>query len=173
MEPRRCGSSFSSFVQGAVMIGPNPRIQPVSAENTQTRLIVQQQLRDIVAGLSPSTLAADRSGPAAVRVVAVGAERYRIVVDLLQRSPTTPPVPVATIERIETSEPAERRLRQRYRLTEKEISVALLLAQRRSNSEIADALRISKHTARRHTENVMLKLNVSSRYLVENALAAA
>jgi DNA-binding CsgD family transcriptional regulator len=44
--------------------------------------------------------------------------------------------------------------------------VALLLAERRSNTEIAGALGISPHTAKRHTERVLGKLGVSTRRAV-------
>lgn len=146
----------------------------VAAHDQHDRVAVQQQIRDIVARLSAETLRAARRAaqPAAIRFVDIGQHRYRIVVDVLQADGADP-VPMATVERLEPAEPIEQRARRRYRLTEKETHVALLLAQRRSNAEIADALKISPHTARRHTENVMLKLNVSSRFLVEDALAAA
>jgi DNA-binding CsgD family transcriptional regulator len=157
------------------MFAIKPRVPFPSVEDTDARPIIQQQIRDIVSNLSPETLRAARAAgePAAVRFVSIGQHRYRLVVDLLQASDDADPVPLATVERIETTLPAEQRFRRRFRLTEKETRVALLLAQRRSNAEIASALQISPHTARRHTENVMLKLNVSSRFLVEDVLAAA
>jgi DNA-binding CsgD family transcriptional regulator len=48
-------------------------------------------------------------------------------------------------------------------LTPRELQVARLLALGDSNAQIASALRISPHTARRHTESVMLKLGAKSR----------
>lgn len=62
-------------------------------------------------------------------------------------------------------------LRQRYRLTRKEARVATLLAERRSNREIAEALVISPHTARHHTEQVLRKLGLNSRTGVAQVLA--
>jgi DNA-binding CsgD family transcriptional regulator len=157
------------------MIGFSPGVHSVTTNDAAARLIIQQQIRDIVSGLSQSTVRSGRrtDGPAAIRVVAIGDQRYRLVVDLLVQSDDADPVPIATVERIERREAEQDRLRKRFRLTEKETLVALLLAQRRSNAEIADTLSISPHTARRHTENVMLKLNVTSRFSVEDALAAA
>ncbi|HEU5186070.1 MAG TPA: helix-turn-helix transcriptional regulator [Gemmatimonadaceae bacterium] len=61
-------------------------------------------------------------------------------------------------------------LRTRYNLTARELEVADLLRRRRSNTEIARALAISEHTARRHTENVLLKLGLHSRNEVEVVL---
>jgi DNA-binding CsgD family transcriptional regulator len=54
-------------------------------------------------------------------------------------------------------------LERQYKLTAREVEVALLLAQGRSNEAIAKALRISAHTARHHTQRILLKLRVHSR----------
>lgn len=54
-------------------------------------------------------------------------------------------------------------LQKRYSLTGREVEVAMLLAQGRSNSAVADALHISTHTARHHTQRVLAKLGVHSR----------
>jgi DNA-binding CsgD family transcriptional regulator len=54
-------------------------------------------------------------------------------------------------------------LREHYRLTDREVEVASLLAVGKSNSEIASALSISEHTCRHHTERVLAKLGVRSR----------
>jgi DNA-binding NarL/FixJ family response regulator len=50
-----------------------------------------------------------------------------------------------------------------YGLTLREAEVAVLLAQGRSNSDIAEQLRISPHTARHHTQRILSKLGVHSR----------
>jgi len=51
----------------------------------------------------------------------------------------------------------------RFDLTPREAEVALLLADGRSNAEIAEQLFISPHTAKRHVEKALAKLEVSSR----------
>ena len=51
----------------------------------------------------------------------------------------------------------------RFGLTSREADVALLLAERVSNAEVAKRLRLSPHTARHHTERVLAKLGVTSR----------
>jgi DNA-binding CsgD family transcriptional regulator len=61
-------------------------------------------------------------------------------------------------------------LRERFKLTVREVQVATLLAQRMTNEEIADALGISTHTARHHTESVLLKTGVNSRRALHNIL---
>jgi DNA-binding NarL/FixJ family response regulator len=51
----------------------------------------------------------------------------------------------------------------RFGLTRREVEVARLLAQGRSNETIARELNISAHTARHHTQRVLSKLEVHSR----------
>jgi DNA-binding CsgD family transcriptional regulator len=55
------------------------------------------------------------------------------------------------------------RLRTRFGLTGRELEVAALLSDGRSNAAIAAALGISPHTARHHTQRVLGKLGVHSR----------
>ncbi len=60
-------------------------------------------------------------------------------------------------------------------LTEREREVLALIAQGRSNQEIADRLVISIKTVNRHRENIMAKLNLHSRvelvrYAIEKGL---
>ncbi len=66
--------------------------------------------------------------------------------------------------------PSEDSLRERYGLTGQQARVALQLAQRRTNTEIATALLVSPHTARHHTERVLAKLGVHSRSDVRRVL---
>jgi DNA-binding response OmpR family regulator len=57
-------------------------------------------------------------------------------------------------------------LRDRYGLTARQIAVARLLSEGYSNAEIAKRLEMSYFTARNHTEQILLKLGVSSRAAV-------
>jgi DNA-binding CsgD family transcriptional regulator len=61
-------------------------------------------------------------------------------------------------------------LRERYGLTPRETRVAALVAARSGSREIAEALGISPHTARRHAEAVLRKLGVHSRSDVRERL---
>lgn len=58
---------------------------------------------------------------------------------------------------------ADEQLRARFGLTPRELEVARLLAEGRRNSAIAQALGISPHTARHHTQHVLAKLGAHSR----------
>jgi DNA-binding CsgD family transcriptional regulator len=70
---------------------------------------------------------------------------------------------LATLIRHTPVQPDPKELHTRFGLTKRQASVALLLAEGRSNEEIARALSISSHTARHHTEQVLAKLNAKSR----------
>jgi DNA-binding NarL/FixJ family response regulator len=54
-------------------------------------------------------------------------------------------------------------LREEFGLTKREEEVALLLSQGFSNQAIARELKISTHTARHHTQRILVKLEVHSR----------
>lgn len=59
----------------------------------------------------------------------------------------------------------------RYRLTPTQSRVAALLADRLTNAEIAHELNIKPSTARRHTEAVLLRLGVNSRFKVARLIS--
>ena len=69
--------------------------------------------------------------------------------------------------------PTAAQIRSKFGLTPREAEVALLLAARRSNKEIAQKLSIAHKTAWRHTESVLSKLNTGSRRDVGRVLRAA
>lgn len=64
----------------------------------------------------------------------------------------------------------DERLRDRFRLTRKEVRVARLLIERKTNAQIAEELFISPHTARHHTQSVLEKLGVRSRNAIASVL---
>lgn len=59
-----------------------------------------------------------------------------------------------------------RDLRVKYRLTPTQARVATLLANRLTNAEIASELCVKPATARRHTEAVLFRMGVKSRFAV-------
>lgn len=88
--------------------------------------------------------------------------RPLVLVQLGRAAPSPALPPRATI--------AAERLREQFGLTAREAQVATLLADRSTNREIAGALRISEHTAERHTERVLHKLGVDSRTKVRERI---
>lgn len=87
---------------------------------------------------------------------------------LVLAEPDAPPVVVVIVE--QRALPDDEELRERFALTPRESEVARLMADRLSSCEIARRLRISVHTARRHGERVLAKLEVHSRNDVRAAL---
>jgi DNA-binding CsgD family transcriptional regulator len=80
---------------------------------------------------------------------------------------------LVTVERVVARPLSDVELRSGYGLTMREVAVARLLAQGRTNAEIGAALAISPFTARNHAERVMGKLGVSNRSRVAALLVAA
>jgi DNA-binding CsgD family transcriptional regulator len=64
----------------------------------------------------------------------------------------------------------EHGLTKRFGLTAQEARVAVMLADQRSNRDIADRLGVSVHTARHHTERVLAKLHIHSRHDVKRVI---
>lgn len=85
----------------------------------------------------------------------------------------TPVLLVIAVEEDAAGLPGLARIQKRFGLTEREAEVALQLAERKRNSEIAQALFISEHTARRHTEKVLQKMGLNSRLDVRGELLSA
>lgn len=77
------------------------------------------------------------------------------------------------VERARAAMPSEAKLRERFDLTPQQARVARLLAARKTTAEIAETLFISPHTVRRHVEQVLFKLDVSSRHDVRGVIRSA
>ena len=77
---------------------------------------------------------------------------------------------LVTIERAGSPPPTRESLMRRFGMTGREADVALLLARGARNAAIASELRISPHTSRHHTENVLAKLHVRARAEVARAI---
>jgi DNA-binding CsgD family transcriptional regulator len=77
---------------------------------------------------------------------------------------------LVSVDRPTPELPGAQALRERFKLTVREVQVACLLVQRMTNEEIAGALGISTHTARHHTESVLLKTGVTSRRALHSML---
>jgi DNA-binding CsgD family transcriptional regulator len=110
------------------------------------------------------SLQGDRAEPVTdemVRIARTPSARYRLSAalagDLRRRAAAVHAAPLSPL-------PADATwLRARFGLTARELQVAQLLGERLTNREIATVLRISEHTAERHTERVLQKLSLHSR----------
>lgn len=83
------------------------------------------------------------------------------------------PVCVVVVRRLGTGWPTRAALQTTFGLTQRQARVAILIAEGRTNGDIAEELSISPHTARRHTEAVLEKLGLRTRSGVAARLLAA
>jgi DNA-binding CsgD family transcriptional regulator/PAS domain-containing protein len=150
---------------------------------------VLEAIRQVARSVSAAANGRTADGPIAREVVVAG-ERYQIhgsvagpeystfgvsaLVSVTRQSASpltaSPADAEEAHEEYEHSRFHDEELRSLYRLTAREVEVTRLLLRRRTNAEVAHALTISEHTARHHTENVLLKLGVHSRKDVEKML---
>lgn len=77
---------------------------------------------------------------------------------------------LVTVDHLRTEVPSSDMLQTRFGLTRREAQIATLLAQRLTNAEIARTVGLSPHTARHHTESVLLKLGVHTRRALRRIL---
>lgn len=75
----------------------------------------------------------------------------------------TQPLTVVVVELADPASGVADVLRTRYRLTMRELQVVRALATGQSLREVAEAMRLSTHTVRHHTERIYRKLEVHSR----------
>ncbi|HUF49620.1 MAG TPA: helix-turn-helix transcriptional regulator [Longimicrobiales bacterium] len=96
---------------------------------------------------------------------------YRVDATRLPDALDGAPATLVLIERERRALPTVADVQVRWRVTRRQAQVAVLLVDRKTNTEIAAALNISENTARHHTEAVMLALGVTSRRKVAERLA--
>ena len=109
----------------------------------------------------------DGLGHPTARALRTHAAAYRLHGAIVSAG-TLGPGPMALVV-LERTTPGPRSLEElglQFGLTRRELAVARLLADGRSNGEVAGQLGLSIHTARRHVEHVLSKLGVHSRAAV-------
>lgn len=155
------------------MVAPNRDRIATAAFPAQREL--QKRVREIVGSVASSVRlsAVDHPVPV-VRIVVAAGRPFRVTIEVIDCDAAFGGVlPVVTIQEVTSHKTLSQWVQDQFGLTAREARVAYLLSRRRSNAEIARALHISPHTARRHTENVMHKLSVRSRYEVRAAIKEA
>jgi DNA-binding CsgD family transcriptional regulator len=110
-------------------------------------------------------------GESGERVIATVRGRYRLCASLAGKTGPPPAGVLVLLEPLFRDPLPDSELRQRFGLTGQEIRVARLIAEGLQNHPIAHRLRISSHTARRHTERVLEKLGIASRAQVAERIS--
>ena len=146
----------------------------LSAEPEHDRLLAQMRAaaNTLGASLRRATRHAYSDTPASPwRDLSTAARHYRLSASLLPAALLAPQsMIVVALDPLDQQQRSDTELRATYALTSREIQIARLLATRHHTPEIADLLGISVHTARRHTEHVLMKLGVHSREQVKSLL---
>lgn len=165
---------------GGTVLHQTPRLSAcLAAEPSREEL--RAAIRRLAASLLPAQPPTQRSGHRATtaglenapfQVVRAQANTYHMQGCLLPVSLAPVPAVLVTLAPLRPTLPSVHALRDRYDLTPQQARVALLLARRYTNREIAAALHVSEHTARHHVEAVLAKLGLSSRRAVRNRLVS-
>jgi len=168
------GGVLESIDQGIVLLASDSF--PCYTNAAAERLLVADAERGVLTRemRSVSRAALTQRGEKSAEVeVETKAGRYRMrATMLLQRiKEIRSRAVLVTIERAGSRLPTREALMRRFGMTGREADVTLLLAGGARNAAIAAELRISPHTARHHTENVLAKLHVRARAEVARAIA--
>lgn len=182
----RLTATLDVVPDGALLLDLHGRLlhrNPVAArilESDPQEERIEACVRDLARGFGSMEL---RRGPASrprtgekpekpvSRTVRTALDAYRLQASLLNGDDGySSPLVLVIVASGRRRPPDPRALKERFGLTDRQTEVALLLARRLSNREIADALSISPHTARHHTEMVLRRLGISSRRKVRPRL---
>lgn len=110
-------------------------------------------------------------GQTGERVLATLRGSYRLSVSLAGEAAPAPSGVLVLLEPLFRESLSDDELKERYDLTSQEVRVGRQIADGLRNDEIARRLRISPHTARRHTEHVLDKLGIASRAQVAERIS--
>jgi DNA-binding NarL/FixJ family response regulator len=111
--------------------------------------------------------------PAPTSTVELRGTRYQLRATLVQASRVSAvPLVLVSVSAPEEAAPTARTLHARFRLTNRQAEVTLLLAAGKRDRDIARTLGISHGTARRHVEHVLGKLGIHSRAAVASRIRA-
>lgn len=170
LEARRDGSLTYDFDGRLLYRSPSfAAIARTSRSEKEIAAAARRMARRLAA---PGT--ADRLWPSSVdRTLTTRSGSFQLTAVVLGEGMfTLQPAVLVTVAPHNTSLPGQEELREHHGLTRRQAEVALLLARRKTNPEIAAELCISEHTVRSHTEAVMGKLGVHDRREIEAALKA-
>ena len=146
----------------------NPALSQVAAVDGQAQVM---DAIDRVARTLATAGTAARRRDSLTSSTSVASGRWRVVGRRLERQCSGATAILVSLLPCAPDAGSGEELRASHGLTRREMEVVRLLRLRRSNAEIASALGISEHTARHHTENVLLKLGLHSRTRIDDRLA--
>lgn len=151
------------FDRGGRLLHQTPAVARLTGTHRGERAVIETG-RAMARGLA-SVDPCDALDPGhAARTVHEHAGTYRLSAVLLGEGVfALQPAVLVTVTRPDAPLPDRATLRERFGLTRRQAEVALLLAQRKTDPEIAELLCISPYTARGHAEAVMGKLGIHSR----------
>lgn len=161
-------------ISGGVM-HQNPALGGMLADDPERENLhtaIQVVARD-VAGHAParSATAHPASEPRFLLQVKTARARYRIRGCLIGGALFHDRIEVmVTVDRLAAGLPNAGGLQERHGLTAREVQMAGLIAEGRATTDVATALGISRHTVRRHTEQILRKLGVHARAAVRAKL---
>lgn len=156
------GAACAVFSLAGRLLHRTPALETVLAREPRRDRLAESSRRLV------RSLASDRRAPLAsvpTPTAFVGARGRYTLVPTRVRDLCAEPVVLVSVTPPPASPglPAEGEVRERFGLTRRQAEVALLLADRHSNKEIAAALGLSVHTARHHVEHVLSALGVGRR----------
>jgi DNA-binding CsgD family transcriptional regulator len=165
------GSLIDTLSEAIVLVGPDGSERHA---NRAFRALLAgepdaEALREATRTLAADSLHPTASLVAARREVNLTGGLYRLRVGRLPPQLLGQRGTLVVVERC-SPYPRPSALQERFQLTPREAEVALLLAEGRSNDDLAERLYISPHTVRHHVEKVLRKLDCASRAGVAHTL---
>jgi DNA-binding CsgD family transcriptional regulator len=169
-----CSDGCALFTKTGSLLHMNPALSSM-LQNVETRaelsMAVSTAGRSVQQICFAQSLQVSEMSPAAFEKRA-GGTTYRVTACVVSDADgQNCPSILVTVHRVgQNLASSTGLLRDRFDLTQRETEVAVLLADRYSNHELAERLGISEHTARHHTESVMRKLGVADRRQLRQAV---
>ena len=148
------------------MAGALAQVRAKNDTSGTIRRAVEQAVRDVARAIVEETEGVRPLPAALVRTIRAGAAVYHVrgsVFDSRAGAPESSPAVLVVVERAPAEPPPAEDIRKTLGLTPKQAVVARLLAAGLTNTQIADRLSISQHTARHHTESIMSRLGRRTR----------
>jgi DNA-binding CsgD family transcriptional regulator len=151
------------------------RLLDADEERSRLRAALHDCVRALAVRLrraraSDEAAAIPRAAPDAAHELRTAAALYSIWGCYVSATTTGLPLILVSLSRRGLQDDNHSVIAERFLLTAREMTVAYLLANGRSNKDISATLGVSSHTARRHTEHVLGKLGVHSRAEVSAVL---